>query len=69
MNRYAGKKVVIIGGTSGIGLATAKILIDGGAGVLVTGHSQVILKNKIAAVTGVSAIDSRSFYVEDHQGE
>ncbi|HVI56028.1 MAG TPA: SDR family oxidoreductase [Luteibacter sp.] len=40
MERYQGKKVVIIGGTSGIGLATAKMLLDGGARVLVTGRSQ-----------------------------
>src|SRR4051794_33291194 len=31
MERYQGKKVVIIGGTSGMGLATAKMLLDGGA--------------------------------------
>lgn len=40
MERYQGKKVVIIGGTSGIGLVTAKMLMDGGARVLVTGRSQ-----------------------------
>ena len=40
MKRYEGKKVVIIGGTSGMGLATAKMLLDGGASVLVTGRSQ-----------------------------
>ncbi len=40
MERYKGKKVVIIGGTSGMGLATAKMLLDGGARVLVTGRSQ-----------------------------
>jgi NAD(P)-dependent dehydrogenase (short-subunit alcohol dehydrogenase family) len=40
MERYEGKKVVIIGGTSGMGLATAKMLLDGGARVLVTGRSQ-----------------------------
>ena len=40
MKRYEGKKVVIIGGTSGMGLATAKMLLDGGARVLVTGRSQ-----------------------------
>jgi NAD(P)-dependent dehydrogenase (short-subunit alcohol dehydrogenase family) len=31
MKRYAGKKVVIIGGTSGMGLATARMLLDVGA--------------------------------------
>ena len=35
-----GKKVVIIGGTSGMGLATAKMLLDGGARLLVTGRSK-----------------------------
>ena len=40
MERYQDKKVVIIGGTSGIGLATAKMLMNGGASVLVTGRSQ-----------------------------
>ena len=40
MQRYQDKKVVIIGGTSGIGLSTAKMLLDGGARVLVTGRSQ-----------------------------
>jgi NAD(P)-dependent dehydrogenase (short-subunit alcohol dehydrogenase family) len=32
--------VAIIGGTSGMGLATAKLLLDGGARVLVTGRSK-----------------------------
>jgi len=40
MERYEGKRAVIIGGTSDIGLATAKMLLDGGASVLVTGRSQ-----------------------------
>jgi NAD(P)-dependent dehydrogenase (short-subunit alcohol dehydrogenase family) len=40
MERYQGKKVVIIGGTSGMGLATAKMLLDGGARVVVTGRSK-----------------------------
>ena len=39
MGRYEGKKAVITGGTSGMGLATAKMLLDGGARVLVTGRS------------------------------
>jgi NAD(P)-dependent dehydrogenase (short-subunit alcohol dehydrogenase family) len=45
MERYEGKKVVIIGGTSGMGLATAKMLLDGSARVLVTGRSQAGLKS------------------------
>ena len=39
--RFSSKAAVIIGGTSGMGLTTAKMLLDGGARVLVTGRSQV----------------------------
>ena len=46
MERYQGKKVVIIGGTSGMGLATAKMLLDGGARVLVTGRSKAGLESR-----------------------
>ncbi len=45
MEQYQGKKVVIIGGTSGMGLATAKMLLDGGARVLVTGRSHAGLES------------------------
>ena len=45
MERYQGKKTVIIGGTSGMGLATAKMLLDGGARVLVTGRSKAGLES------------------------
>jgi NAD(P)-dependent dehydrogenase (short-subunit alcohol dehydrogenase family) len=37
--------VVIIGGTSGMGLATAKMLLDGGARVLLTGLSKAGLES------------------------
>ena len=40
MNAFKNKIAVIIGGTSGMGLATAKMLLDGGARVLVTGRSK-----------------------------
>lgn len=43
MEKYDGKTVVITGGTSGIGLATAEYLLDAGARVLVTGHTKVTL--------------------------
>ena len=45
VSRHPCKKAVIIGGTSGIGLATARMLVDGGARVLVTGHSQAGLES------------------------
>jgi NADP-dependent 3-hydroxy acid dehydrogenase YdfG len=45
MNTFKNKVAVIIGGTSGMGLATAKMLMDGGARVLVTGRSQAGLES------------------------
>lgn len=45
MERYEAKRAVIIGGTSGMGLTTAKMLLDGGARVLVTGRSQAGLES------------------------
>ncbi|MDP1509388.1 SDR family oxidoreductase [Paenibacillus sp. CMAA1739] len=41
--KYAGKKVVITGGSSGLGLATAKLLADEGARVLITGRTLATL--------------------------
>jgi NAD(P)-dependent dehydrogenase (short-subunit alcohol dehydrogenase family) len=43
MATYDGKRVVITGGTSGMGLATAKLLIEQGARVLVTGRAKKTL--------------------------
>jgi NAD(P)-dependent dehydrogenase (short-subunit alcohol dehydrogenase family) len=59
MERHQGKKVVIIGGTSGMGLATAKMLLDGGARVLVTGRSQAGLESAQQALgTGALVVSS-----------
>ena len=63
MERYQGKKVVITGGTSGIGLATAKMLLDGDARVLVTGRSQAGLdsaQKEIGKDAIVVSSDARS---------
>lgn len=63
MNQYQGKKAVIIGGTSGMGLATAKLLIDGGARVLVTGLSKAGLESaqkEIGKHAFVVSSDARS---------
>lgn len=48
MDRYEGKKVVITGGSSGLGLATARSLVDEGARVLITGRDQ----DKLSAARG-----------------
>src|SRR5271167_3185293 len=63
MERYKDKKVVIIGGTSGMGLATAKMLLDGGARVLVTGRSKAGLEsaqNELGKGAAVVSSDARS---------
>lgn len=39
-NRHLGKKVLVTGGTSGIGLAVAKKMIEEGATVVVTGRNE-----------------------------
>lgn len=43
MGKYDGKSVVITGGSSGFGFTTAKLLVDGGARVLITGRGQETL--------------------------
>jgi len=45
MARYKDKKVVILGGTSGMWLATAKMLLAEGARVLLTGRSPAGLES------------------------
>lgn len=64
MTRYEGKRVVITGGTSGIGLATAALLGADGARVLVTGRSEASLESARAAL-GPEAIVVRSDAAED----
>ena len=49
MERSEAKRAVIIGGTSGMGLATAKMLLGRGARVLVTGRSQAGVLARIRA--------------------
>ena len=43
MTTYDGKKIVITGGSSGIGLAAARLFADGGAHVLITGRTRSTL--------------------------
>jgi len=50
-NKLEGKKVVVIGGTAGIGLATAKLAADAGAQVWAAGRSQTHI-DKAKEVSG-----------------
>ena len=59
MSNYDGKRVVITGGTSGIGLATAKMLDAGGARVLVTGRTPSSLAAAAAALGPRALVDQR----------
>src|SRR5580704_10747698 len=57
MGKLQGKVAVITGGTSGIGLATAKLFVREGAQVFITGHRQKELDEAVKViarnVTGV----------------
>lgn len=52
MGTYDGKRVVITGGTSGIGLATARLLVDQGARVLLTGRTNTTIDSASETLGG-----------------
>jgi NAD(P)-dependent dehydrogenase (short-subunit alcohol dehydrogenase family) len=51
-NKFDNKVVVVTGGTSGIGLATAKAFADEGASVFITGRRQEALDSAVKAIGG-----------------
>src|SRR5262245_44253914 len=54
MTKLAGKRVLITGGGSGIGLATARLCLDEGAHVAITGRNEARLRE---AAAGLNAGD------------
>lgn len=72
-NRFEGKTVLITGGTSGIGLATAKRIVDEGGDVAVTGTTQenldeagrvlpssaLVLKNDSSDLSDIEELESK----------
>ncbi|MFH9807511.1 SDR family oxidoreductase [Streptomyces olivaceus] len=52
MGAYNGKNVVITGGSSGIGLGMARVLVDGGARVVITGRSRTSLDAALKQLGG-----------------
>ncbi|MDN3259004.1 glucose 1-dehydrogenase [Streptomyces sp. CSDS2] len=56
MQRFTNKTALITGGTSGMGLATARRLLDEGAYVVITGRDRTRLD---AAVARLDAVDDR----------
>src|SRR5688572_24959651 len=52
MKKLAGKVAVITGGSSGIGLATAKRFVEEGAHVVITGRREKELREAAASIAG-----------------
>lgn len=74
MGKYDDKRVVITGGTSGVGLATAKMLLDEGSRVLVTGRTKatldaaraelgenaIVVESDAASITDIDSLAARA---------
>lgn len=66
MAQLAGKTALVTGGTSGIGLATARRLAEEGAQVFLTGRSQPRVDEAVAAIGGsVRGVRSDITRIED----
>ena len=66
MGKFNGKVVVITGGSTGIGLATAQAFVKEGAKVVITGRSQENLDKAVASIDGeVLAIQASASDLND----
>ncbi|MFI7610835.1 SDR family oxidoreductase [Nonomuraea terrae] len=77
MDKYSDKNVVITGGGSGMGFAMAKLLVDGGARVVISGRSQSTLdaarerlgKNVVAVRGDVASLPDLDALADQVKGE
>lgn len=76
MAEYSDKNVVITGGGSGMGFALAKLLVDGGARVVITGRSQATLaaardlgENAVAVRGDVASLSDLDALADRVKGE
>lgn len=74
MGEYDGKKIVITGGSSGLGLAAAQLFVDEGARVVITGRTQstldaagerlganaVVVRSDMASLPDIDALAERA---------
>jgi NAD(P)-dependent dehydrogenase (short-subunit alcohol dehydrogenase family) len=78
--QFKNKQIVITGGNSGIGQATAKLLVEQGAKVLITGRNQATLDQTVkeigdnilalqADTAQISDADKLAAYVKTHLGQ
>lgn len=58
MNQFTGKTALVIGGGSGIGLETAKLLLTGGAKVTIVGRSRSKLDAAVADLQSLGEISA-----------
>ncbi|ONI74657.1 short-chain dehydrogenase [Actinosynnema sp. ALI-1.44] len=77
MNNYSSSHAVVTGGGSGMGFAIAKLLVDGGARVVITGRSQATLdaarerlgENAIAVRGDVASLSDLDALADRVKGE
>jgi NAD(P)-dependent dehydrogenase (short-subunit alcohol dehydrogenase family) len=77
MGRYSDKNAVITGGSNGMGLALATLLVEGGARVVITGRSRAALdaarerlgENAIAVPGDVSSLSDLEALADRVEGE
>ena len=68
MADFNGKKAIVLGGTSGIGLATAEMLRDGGAEVIAGSRSECVINGIETVQIDVLDREALSILFEKHQG-